>query len=145
MPTAQAIIFTLTVLTLNGCSAPPIKPVDATLNNTNSSILHFERTTQFVNGGVTYRVFVNNEYIGPLSNGSYFSRRVSKGEKLIEFKPYEFGGIPSAGRYKTNISVEPRYEYFIKIGNNLEGIVPIGGSFVVETSNDVTVTRKQLK
>lgn len=145
MPIPKAIIFILTILTLNGCSAPPIKPVDATLNDTNSSILNFQRNSQFVNGGVTYRIFVNNEYIGPLSNGGYFSRRVSKGKKLIEFKPYEFGGIPSVGRNKTNISVEPKYEYFIKIGNNLEGITPIGNSFVVETSNDVTVTRKSLE
>lgn len=133
----------LLMINLYGCSAPVIKPIDQSLNNTNSSIVHMVRPVRLVNGGVTYRVFINDEYIGPLLNGGVLVRRIKKGEKIIEFKPYELG-IPSVGRKRLALSVEEGYKYSIVMTSNLGGITPIGGVIAVERTSDLSVTRESI-
>jgi hypothetical protein len=144
MPIRNTVIVIICFFLFYGCAAPPIIPVDENLNETNSSTVSIYRVSQFVNGGVGYRVFVNNDYIGELWGGGQINRRIKFGEVLIEFKPYEFGGIPSLGKKELTLVVESGYEYQLNMGSRLNSIVPIGSVMAVDMSTNIEVVKKKL-
>jgi hypothetical protein len=130
---------------LIGCAAPPIKPVDSALNKSNSSTLYMSRAAQFVNAGVGYRVFVNGDYIGELWGGGQIVRPVTSGKALIEFKPYELGGIPSIGSKEISLDLEVGYEYHLSMDSSVNSAAPIGSVVAVEKSLNIQVTRKKIE
>lgn len=97
-----------------------------------------------MNGGVGYRIFINNNYIGELWGGGQINRRIGFGEVLIEFKPYEFGGIPSIGKKELTLTIEAGYEYQLNMGSRLNSIVPIGTLMAVDKSTNIEVIKKKL-
>lgn len=132
------------LLLLGGCATPDIKPVSADLNNSNSSVINFNRPSQFVNGGISYRVFANDEFIGKLNNGRKFQRRIPAGELHIKFKAYEFGGLPSIGSKELDLVIDPGYRYDVMIGSAVDSVSVIGSVTAVSKTTDVTVNREKL-
>ena len=139
----KTVIFILFTVTLYGCAAPAIRPVDPALNNTNSSVIHFIRPSKFINGAINYRVYIGEAYIGALPNGSGFTRRVVPGEKYIEFRPYELG-IPSIGKIKLTQSVDAGYKYVVEMDHSLNGALVTGNTTTLNKSSSLTVTRNPL-
>ncbi len=130
------VIALLTLLT--ACQAPSVRPVDPALNDANSADVHFYRVKGFVNGGVDYRVFAGNEYIGTLSNGSQFIRRLPNGSQSIIFKPYEFG-IPSLGEKRVEIELKAGQNYYLRMSHSVGGVVPIGSSMLISKSTGLNL------
>ncbi|PCJ18129.1 MAG: hypothetical protein COB04_07655 [Gammaproteobacteria bacterium] len=139
----KTAVFILLVVTLYGCAAPVIRPVDPTLNNTNSSVIHFIRPSKFINAAVNYRVYIGETYIGALPNGSNFTRRIAPGNKHIEFRPYDLG-LPSIGKIKLDQVIESGYKYSVEMTHSLAGATVIGNTTTLNKSSKLNVTRTPL-
>jgi len=126
-----------------GCVAPPIVPIDRTLDDPNSSILYISRAAKYVGGGVGYRIFVNGDYIGELWGGGAISRPVQPGPTLVEFKPYSFG-IPGVGAKELELILDVGYRYHISLDANLDGIIPVGSTVAVSGSTSINVTKDKI-
>lgn len=137
----KLIQLVILILILNGCAAPPIKPIDTSLNRSNSGILSISRQSAFVNALVSYRIFVNGEYIGALNNGSRLIRRVPQGESFIEFKAVELGGIPTTGSEELKLAIDSGYKYDVNMNFNVESVVVIGNISSVGKSTNLYVNR----
>ena len=135
----------MATLVLCGCTTPQIKPADEHLNNSNSSILNIRRPSAFVNAGVSYRTFVNGEYIGTLGNGDTVRRRVSPGKLFIEFKPYSLC-IPDfiTSTEKLDILIEPGVQYDIKMLLSLNSVTMLGNTAMINKSSNFEISRNIL-
>jgi hypothetical protein len=138
LPLVCALFF---IAFLAGCASPKINPVEVGLNKSNSSVLYFQRKSQFINGAVDYWVYVNDQYIGALKDGGNLERRVEPGNMLVLFKAVEFGGIPNFGKEELRIDVEVGYDYRIQMGFGMDSIGIYGGLVSVGKTTSISVNK----
>lgn len=142
MPSSSLASILVFIALLTGCAAPQIKVADSNLHKGNSSVLYFERKSQFINGGIDYQIYLNDQYIGTLKDGGNLERRVESGNILLLFKPIEFGFIPNFGKEELRLRTEPGYDYKILLGFNLDSINTFGG--IVSTGKTASFSVKKI-